>query len=253
MTASSLPFFTVRNPDSLKLLAFILLFMFLGICYFPLTLFAIVALYGCFVCHVYIIWQKDFKAENRVPREDAASPSNKDAPALQGQFWTDIHNFLLPSKWEQKRREERKKRLRNAKVTPGKCFKCTGKSLWAKQLQIPRVHGDQKTFSIPVRRATKNDFGGCNPRNHLSEVRASKLDMDHVYLPFLDFLWGKTFISPCTSTLAMVAALGLLIKAYAIKRGIYTWVPFIKGTNSWSFLPGLRGRWGLSFILWKPC
>ena len=168
--ADFLRFFIVRNTDSLNLLAFILLFLLLGIWYFPLSLFTIVVLYGCFVCHAYIVWQNDFKVENRVPRDNATSPSNKDVPALKGQFWTDIRDFIQPSKWEEKRREERKKR---------------------------------------------------NPLNPFSENRANKLDMDHVYLPFLDFLWGKTFISPCTSTLAIGAALGILIKDYAIKRGIY--------------------------------
>ena len=82
-----------------------------------------------------------------------------------------------------------------------------------------------------MRSASKNDVGECNPSNHLSENRAIKLHMDHVYLPFLDFLWGKTFISPCTCALAIAGALSLLIKDYAIRRGIYRSVLLMNVAN----------------------
>ena len=83
------------------------------------------------------------------------------------------------------------------------------------------VLGNQVATLISVRSTSKNDVGGCNPLNHLSENRAIKLDMDHVYLTFLDFLWGKTFVSLCTSALAIAAAFSLLIKDYATRTGIY--------------------------------
>ena len=63
-------------------------------------------------------------------------------------------------------------------------------------------------------------IGDCNSVSHLPKSRASKLDMDHVYLPFLDFLWGNTFVTPCTVFLAAYGSLSLVIRDKMTKMGI---------------------------------
>ena len=63
--------------------------------------------------------------------------------------------------------------------------------------------------------------GDCNPYSHLSGNRSDKLDMDHVYLPFIDYLWANTFVSPNTMMLATYGVMSLKLKDYAIKIGVY--------------------------------
>lgn len=61
----------------------------------------------------------------------------------------------------------------------------------------------------------------CNPYSHLPETRSDKLDMDHVYLPFIDFLWASTFVFPNSLILAIYGVMSLKLKDYAIKIGVY--------------------------------
>ena len=71
----------MRNGDSLKLAGVILWGLILGGYAFPNMALVIVALYGCYACLIYALWTYDFW-NRRVPREDPASPSNRDIPRL---------------------------------------------------------------------------------------------------------------------------------------------------------------------------
>ena len=71
----------MRNGDSLKLAGVILWGLILGGYAFPNMTLVIVALYGCYACLIYALWTYDFW-NRRVPREDPASPSNRDIPRL---------------------------------------------------------------------------------------------------------------------------------------------------------------------------
>ena len=68
----------VRNSDSEKMSAIILLCLSLGVYNFPKTTTVMVALYGWYAWNVYKLWCIDFK--ERFPRENKSSPSNKDVP-----------------------------------------------------------------------------------------------------------------------------------------------------------------------------
>ena len=83
----------VRNRDSLKLAGVIFWGLILGGYAFPNMTLIIVALYGCYACLIYALWTCDFW-NRRVPREDPASPSNRDAPPLL----TPEQGSCVPSK-----------------------------------------------------------------------------------------------------------------------------------------------------------
>ena len=68
----------VRESDSLKLAAFILLSLLLAILHFPKTSIIFGALYGWYTWNCYKTWCSDFK--QRFPRENHSSPSHKDVP-----------------------------------------------------------------------------------------------------------------------------------------------------------------------------
>ena len=54
----------------------------------------------------------------------------------------------------------------------------------------------------------------------LSAEKAKALDMDHLYLNFLQFLWAYTFIGPCANILKIKGEVSLLTRRYLVKCGI---------------------------------
>ena len=103
----------VRESDSLKLAAFILLSLLLAILHFPKTSIIFGALYGLYAWNCYKIWCSDFK--QRFPRENHSSPSHKDVPRpILDQFGKNTTDGL----------NEKGRRLR--KVSHSNC-KCVGK------------------------------------------------------------------------------------------------------------------------------
>ena len=111
----------VRNSGSLKLSAFILLCLCLGVNNFPKTTMLMVALFGWYAWNVYKIWCSDFK--DRSPREERNSPSNKDVPLLvtRKRRMKRQHSLF----WRQKRDEGMAKGQRILKVSHSVC-QCIG-------------------------------------------------------------------------------------------------------------------------------
>ena len=68
---------------------------------------------------------------------------------------------------------------------------------------------------------SKTTSQGFNDTEPAPSHRSEHLDMDHIYLPFWDFLWGYSFIVPCTTALAIRGVITLLIRSSAMKLGIY--------------------------------
>jgi len=50
--------------------------------------------------------------------------------------------------------------------------------------------------------------------------KAEELDMDHVYIKFVDLLWGYIFIGPCSYLLWKKGTVWLSIRQFLVKRGI---------------------------------
>ena len=56
----------------------------------------------------------------------------------------------------------------------------------------------------------------------LSTEKARALDMDHLYLSFLQFLWAYTFVGPCANILKLKGEISLRARRYLVKCGLLT-------------------------------
>ncbi|CAK0809288.1 unnamed protein product [Prorocentrum cordatum] len=54
-----------------------------------------------------------------------------------------------------------------------------------------------------------------------TERKAAELDMDHIYLDFLDFLWAQVFVGACALCLAVCGTISLIVRQALHKR---TWL-----------------------------
>ena len=72
---------------------------------------------------------------------------------------------------------------------------------------------------------TNNNYltvgGSLDPKS-----KAEKLDMDHVYVPFLDFLWAQLFIAPNSMFLWLKGIIGLMFRKTLLKWNYIKPKPF---------------------------
>lgn len=66
--------------------------------------------------------------------------------------------------------------------------------------------------------ALKNIRPG-QPELKLTSDRSEILDMDHVYITFLDYLWGCVVVTPCAFLLQLVGISKLLVRQFLCERG----------------------------------
>merc|ERR1719330_5170 len=52
----------------------------------------------------------------------------------------------------------------------------------------------------------------------LSSEKAKALDMDHLYLSFLQFLWAYTFVGPCANILKLKGEISLRTRRFLVKH-----------------------------------
>jgi len=64
--------------------------------------------------------------------------------------------------------------------------------------------------------------GKASMRSTLSSKKAEELDMDHIFVPFPDFLWAYTFIGPFSYILWKRKTIVLKLRKFLHKAGIIT-------------------------------
>lgn len=153
------------------------------------TVTAFAVLFVAYAHSVFLTWEQAFSA-NRVERTNDLCPSNKQAPSI-GRFSIMQSTIVANSELH-------------------KAF--AGCELIA---DVKEKQKDWKTNAVLRQRAKAVPFLGS-----MGAEKAEELDMDHVYIRFLDFLWGFVFIGPMSFYLWKKGTLILKLRQFLIKHGI---------------------------------
>lgn len=158
-------------------------------------------MYLKYAYNAFLVWERDF-ASNRVPRSHEASVSNKEPPHVKT--------------WEANRSSILIAAAAHPDITDdGNLQQLRNTTAPRPTLNHMKIRAS-RTMSMTYQEVPELTSGS------LSNVEADALDMDHIYISFFDFLWGYTFIRPCT--------------AFLIVKGIFTFLvrDFID-KNAWKF------------------
>lgn len=153
------------------------------------TFTAVAVILVAYAHSVFLQWEQSFSA-NRVERTNDLCPSNKQAPSI-GRFSVMQSTIVANSELH-------------------KAF--AGCELIA---DVKTKQKDWKQNAVLRHRAKAVPFLGS-----MGEEKAEELDMDHVYIRFLDFLWGLFFIGPNSYILWKKGTLILKLRQFLIKHGI---------------------------------
>ena len=145
----------------------------------------ITVLLGCYIHFVYNKWVNAYPG-TRVKRSSKYSPSNKQRP--DNTKYDDVEARIL----------------RNSSQHDA-LSKC---EVQQKNQNESSSVVQEKTRAIP--------FKGILEKSE----KAEQLNMDHVYMRFLDFLWGYLCIGPSVFSLYAIGATVLSIRQYLAKNGI---------------------------------
>ena len=166
--------------------------------------FAMAALLsGFYIKYVIRVWMGDFADGSRVKRTDKKSPSNKQLPGI-----TDFDDL--------------KSRISGCVEKHGTDFG------FKHEFTDNNIDGRRRNRrESPVLRERKRalPFNGVLE----SDEKAEELDMDHVYIEFMDFLWAYIFVMPMTYVLYLKGIWILKLRVYLKKIGfLKVEVPDIK-------------------------
>jgi len=191
-------FAAVKSPTSVYELANKSLFLLT-------PLMAVGIIYIIFACYIFTIWEEKFSG-TRLSRYSEQSPSNKQPPDVKS--------------WKQ----NRERTLHNSKLhenfdTCELLNDLADLEVTKKENQLIRKRMNERSPLIPI--------PGKKTLAPLSETgKAKDLDMDHVHIQFFQFLWGCTFIGPCSYLLWKKGVTWLSIRQFLVKRGILKVKPF---------------------------
>lgn len=144
---------------------------------------------GYYVHYVFQRWEVEFSA-SRVSRNNKLSPSNKQRPDI-----TEFDNVQSRILGQAEKHEA-----------------------YSKCELIADVKEKQKNWRENNRLHEQAKPIPCDNIMNSTE-KAEKLDMDHVYIRFLDFLWGFVFIGPMSYFLWKKGTLILSLRQYLAKKG----------------------------------
>ena len=187
-----------------------------------------------FVYSSFVLWEQNF-AKQRVTRKQKTSPSNKDAPDLIG--WGKSEKCILNavskhhSKNSSDDSDELLNRIQMAKINEADSTTKTEENNNNEKTATSRSRKIANSI-IQERSQRTNTFRKFSklPNNYIgsldSKIKAEKLDMDHVYVPFLDFLWAQLFIGPNSMFLWMKGIIGLMIRKKLLEWNYIKPMPF---------------------------
>lgn len=155
------------------------------------TLAILALVFGYYVNYVIQVWKGQFAGNKKVKRTNETSPSNKQRPDITK--FDDTQAIIL-----------------------GNAEKHDAFSRCELIANVKEQQKNWKESSVLQERSRALPFHGALQSNE----KAEKLDMDHIYIHFLDFLWGYCFIAPMTYLLYLKGVSMLKVRAYLYKRGL---------------------------------
>jgi len=171
------------------------------------TLIGLLALTLAYLCYVYWVfkkWNLEFSG-HRTTRGHKHSPSNRIMPPIKTSD-ENKKSILNKSKLhEQFDTCELLNDLQDMEVT-------------RKENQIIRERA-RRTSKLLSEKSIRDMNGALHKSLNMVE-EAEELDMDHIYIPFFDFLWGFTFIGPFSYMLWKHRTIILRIRQFLYKRGL---------------------------------
>mmetsp|Transcript_9149 Transcript_9149/g.11554 ORF Transcript_9149/g.11554 Transcript_9149/m.11554 type:complete len:506 (+) Transcript_9149:115-1632(+) len=171
------------------------------------TLTGLLALTLAYLCYVYWVfkrWNQEF-AGYRTHRGHKHSPSNRTLPpikTLDEAKESILNNSKLHEQFDT---YELLSGVQDMEVT-------------RKENQIVRERA-KRSNSLLSKKSVRDMNDDLRKSLNMVE-EAEELDMDHIYIPFFDFLWGFTFIGPFSYMLWKHRTIILRIRQFLYKRGL---------------------------------
>lgn len=157
-----------------------------------------VALYAVYAAWVFSVWSKAF-AGHRLNRGEKGCPSNYQLPPI-------------------KSLDENKERILENSKFHQNFDSC---ELLHTVEDMRKVKKENMAFRERAKRTNALTAAQTSLQvENLSNERAKELNMDHIFVPFLDFLWAYTFIGPFSFVLWKRRTIVLRFRKFLFKAGI---------------------------------
>mmetsp|Transcript_14559 Transcript_14559/g.24469 ORF Transcript_14559/g.24469 Transcript_14559/m.24469 type:complete len:506 (-) Transcript_14559:1715-3232(-) len=167
-------------------------------------LLALTFVYLSYVFWVFKKWNKDFSG-HRTTRRNKYSPSNRSMPPVKT---LDENKKLILNNSKHHAQFDTCELLNDVKDM----------AVTRKKNEVIRERA-KRTMSLSVGKVAGKMTGALLGSLNMVDA-AEELDMDHIYVPFTDFLWGFTFIGPFSYFLWRYRTIILRIRQFLYKRGL---------------------------------